>query len=621
MSGEAAPAPSGPNDRRRISAVALACSTLPWFPLVFVQLREGAYPLALWNLLVVGVLLAAAGAAWAAPVWAHRAVTNAGYFGAAWGAIQALRGESWTLWIAVAASVAGVLLQNRPAPRAAAPPPPEPKPGPGPANEALGIWLKENVEAIVVAFVMALVIRCFCIEVFKIPSSSMEPTLLGDVTPRHARDSCSFRYYHGDPGGDRIMVTKYYYAFAPVERFDVVVFKFPLNQSKNFIKRVVGLPGEELKIWHGDLYTRKPGEEKFRIARKPLRTQESLWIDPVREGASLLSSGPVFTQAFAARPAEGAKEAEFVVRDGRLATLEREGERGLRFTLTPPVMDGYSTAVGDRRLSLDLELTGPKGQLFLEIANERGRFELRLDSDAPSELLWFASGAESSPPTKRIPLPGWNFEPFKRFKTELWIVDGTAYARIDGRFLAKLPFIDFREDVKENESATHVTAFGSRGATFVARSLDVGRDVHYRDRTNSVFDLREDVAVAIPDGEYMMMGDNVNNSHDSRAWTEQTYRLKDGRTVVCEAQQDTPDSWTYRKELQQKLKLPKEPDIAISADQYGNEVALFRDELILNENGPSEYSARAFRTVPGKFIVGKALWIWFPQGRWFRLIR
>src|SRR5262245_29871966 len=49
-----------------------------------------------------------------------------------------------------------------------------------PAAEHPMAWVKENVEAIAVAFIMALVIRCFCVEVFKIPSSSMEPTLLGD---------------------------------------------------------------------------------------------------------------------------------------------------------------------------------------------------------------------------------------------------------------------------------------------------------------------------------------------------------------------------------------------------------------------------------------------------------
>jgi len=94
------------------------------------------------------------------------------------------------------------------------------------APEALGPWVKENIEAIIVAFIMALVIRCFCIEVFKIPSSSMEPTLLGDLSDTHPLNACPFKDEHGSPGGDRIMVTKYYYGFSSIERYDVVVNRF-----------------------------------------------------------------------------------------------------------------------------------------------------------------------------------------------------------------------------------------------------------------------------------------------------------------------------------------------------------------------------------------------------------
>src|SRR5262245_26624876 len=116
-------------------------------------------------------------------------------------------------------------------------------------------WLKENVEAIAVAFIMALVIRCFCVEVFKIPSSSMEPTLLGDSM---------------EHGGDRIMVTKLTYAVQDVGRFEPVVFKFPLNPMKNYIKRVVGLPGEKFMLYRGNVYTAPDGsaDPAFRIRRK-----------------------------------------------------------------------------------------------------------------------------------------------------------------------------------------------------------------------------------------------------------------------------------------------------------------------------------------------------------------
>ena len=90
--------------------------------------------------------------------------------------------------------------------------------------EPLTRWAKENVEAIVVAFIMALVIRCFCIEVFKIPTSSMEPYLLGELNDNHinnCRDVGFLHYHDKRRGGDRIMVTKYFYSLAPIRRFDV----------------------------------------------------------------------------------------------------------------------------------------------------------------------------------------------------------------------------------------------------------------------------------------------------------------------------------------------------------------------------------------------------------------
>ncbi|MEO1496124.1 MAG: signal peptidase I [Planctomycetota bacterium] len=73
--------------------------------------------------------------------------------------------------------------------------------------------------------------------------------------------------------GDRLVVNKYAYSFRDPERWDVVVFKYPGNATRNYIKRLVGLPGEELRVLHGDLYTRPTGSvDEFVIARKPPKT-------------------------------------------------------------------------------------------------------------------------------------------------------------------------------------------------------------------------------------------------------------------------------------------------------------------------------------------------------------
>src|SRR5581483_2626948 len=79
-------------------------------------------------------------------------------------------------------------------------------------------------------------------------------------------------------GGNKILVNKFLYKFEPPERWNVIVFKYPDDPlRKNFIKRLVGLPGETLTIDNrGDLSVQTPSGEKF-LARKPRAVQEEIW--------------------------------------------------------------------------------------------------------------------------------------------------------------------------------------------------------------------------------------------------------------------------------------------------------------------------------------------------------
>jgi signal peptidase I len=71
--------------------------------------------------------------------------------------------------------------------------------------------------------------------------------------------------------GDRILVNKYGYDFSDPERWDVVVFKFPGDGNMNYIKRLVGLPGETVRVYQGDVFIKplEAPDSEFRIARKP----------------------------------------------------------------------------------------------------------------------------------------------------------------------------------------------------------------------------------------------------------------------------------------------------------------------------------------------------------------
>lgn len=198
--------------------------------------------------------------------------------------------------------------------------------GPGgasPAGAAKGstppharVHIKDTLISIMIAFVLAFVARAFVIEAFIIPTGSMAPTLMG----QHIRVNSPNTGYNWpiapwppqtaievhDPmtqerltrrgerlrAGDRILVFKYLYSIYDPKRFDVVVFKAPHEPETNYIKRLVGLPGEQIAIIDGDVFARTPPRgqvirpdenpwalEGWQIQRKPERAQRVLWQD------------------------------------------------------------------------------------------------------------------------------------------------------------------------------------------------------------------------------------------------------------------------------------------------------------------------------------------------------
>lgn len=189
-------------------------------------------------------------------------------------------------------------------------PPSDPKEGDKDKKKdkpADGGW-RETVESIAMAIILALLFRGFVAEAFVIPTGSMAPTLMGrhkDVkcpecgqwyktgasnewnqetnSPKGefvTTTTCPVCRYtqrldlfnnsnHHSFSGDRIIVSKFAYEIGEPERWDVIVFKFPGAATINYIKRLIGLPGETIQITGGNIWTKKKTEKDFQIARKP----------------------------------------------------------------------------------------------------------------------------------------------------------------------------------------------------------------------------------------------------------------------------------------------------------------------------------------------------------------
>src|SRR3984893_10679757 len=105
----------------------------------------------------------------------------------------------------------------------------EPAPSLLSLRHEIRVWTRD----LLIAIGLALVIIVFLYQPVKVEGTSMAP-LLSDQ--------------------ERIFINKFVYRFEPIERGDVVVFWYPLDRTKSFIKRVVGLPGEVVEIRQGIVY-------------------------------------------------------------------------------------------------------------------------------------------------------------------------------------------------------------------------------------------------------------------------------------------------------------------------------------------------------------------------------
>jgi len=463
--------------------------------------------------------------------------------------------------------------------------------------------VKETIESILVAFILAFVFRAFVVEAFVIPTGSMATTLLGAHTRFHCPD-CGYEFdvNYTDPRsqnnpdsddlpipatagqiswpiycpncgfqmppaqtdnppvfyGDRLLVLKYLYLLQKPRRWDVVVFKAPTQMTVNYIKRLIGTPGESIMILDGDVYVREPGTSNFVVQTKSKKVQDALWRlvydndyhpqasvlgkdvaghldrvdswvqpwkivdgtgwnldDPASHGRSFLFKG-------------GKQTSTLRYTDG--ANPNAQGTWDYLVYDQQPVRHEKEYPVSDLDLRLTYQRTGGDGNCQLAMTKRDHRFVAQI---TPTDVSLYheCRGARTliGSPMK---LTG-----SRPIRVELSNADYQVTLRINDEIAAQTTPADYAPDIDslirefdEGRKAPAPTVeISAADQQCVVSHLSLWRDIFYyndlgSDPNSKV--LRADpvrfpnnVAVLGPD-EYFVMGDNSRMSYDARCWNK-----------------------------------------------------------------------------------------------------
>lgn len=481
------------------------------------------------------------------------------------------------------------------------------------AKPSTGDGLRETVESIVVAFVLAFLFRTFEAEAFVIPTGSMAPTLMGrhkdiecqkckfsypvtakpevDDEGRRYEDvwmtdsicpNCGFKNHLGTPtkegpypsyAGDRILVAKFPYDIGEPKRWDVVVFKYPVRAHQNFIKRLVGLPGETVRILRGDLYIKGPNDKDFTIARKPpekVQAMMQIVYDNDYALPELIQKGwPARWQSWAMPVAEAAQRgfpnsppALSAIGEGWVATADqRSFEIGgqqkqpvwLRYSHTPPspenwrklqngeaaqpeyqqILDvnAYNLAYnnhgggpnsypqywcGDLALQCEVQVDSDSGVLVLELVEGGVQFQCHIDVATGEAKLSHTADPDFKPAPQQTGVKGKGV-----YRLAFANVDDQLLLWVDGKVI---PFDATYEPLGNNtpRAADYAPAgIASQGVKAKINHLRLTRDIYYIAASNEFPGNRqegEDFRLA--KDQFFVLGDNSAESLDARFWQE-----------------------------------------------------------------------------------------------------
>ncbi|MHC4780632.1 MAG: signal peptidase I [Planctomycetota bacterium] len=438
-----------------------------------------------------------------------------------------------------------------------------------PSSRAKWIAVREHLEAVAGVVIVILVLRHFVLGNYQIPTSSMEPTLFGD----HPQESIK---------GDRILVDRLAYKTGKPQRWDTVVFKYPLDRSKTYIKRLIGLPGEEIRIRRGNIYVNREPDgfpAKWVLARKPDHIQREVWQEIFPEcrdeapGIWAASRG----SAFSGKAPEGTLKAKG----------EGEGWLEFRGKVQARIPGPGAPHNGDPMMEASLSFHGEldRGALLVEMGQPPWVFTFRIEAggDAAEITLDGESVARSPSPLARDRRTALSFEN----------VDGVITLKAGGKSILTHSYDPAAREGAPDHQRLRIGV--KDGGSLSLSALRLSRDIHYVEDSRGI--LRRDGPLRVSGDSFFVLGDNCTRSKDSRLWRSVTYRLTDGGEVTGEFGGDG------------FVKDDAAGEIRIM-DIHGNDWHLTRSQ-VKNFNDPGVYSP----FVPRECLVGRAFMVYWPLTR------
>lgn len=416
--------------------------------------------------------------------------------------------------------------------------------------------------------------------------------------------------------GDRILVDKFAYDFSEPQRWDVVVFKYPEDADTNYIKRLIGLPGEIVSIAGGDIWTSRDGGAP-QIARKPpevMRARLQTVHDSDHPAAVLQQEGWPTAWTDWAAPGEAMGDWQIADKRQQFSTNCAAGESavlrfrhfrptsgdwkearlglGMRQGVQPEAVDDFQAYnaihyaghwVGDLAFSCQLKSESVGGTVEFDLVDGGQRHRCLINLATGQARLIAANDTESTVETSVQGKGSWQI----LFTN----VDDQLLLFVDGKLLPTAEPVVWVTPITDAAIATPrqepvapgdkqpsdrapvgITVTGVDGPAAISlSSLKVLRDGYYigavgvgrrgeiRDEPILDFPLEVD--------QFFVLGDNSAASKDGRLWIDVHHvdrRLLIGRALVIFWPHMVPASWhvTVRLPVFGEVQLPSWPNFA-----------------------------------------------------------